>query len=138
MIAVDTNVLVRLLVEDDPREAEAARALVATAKEDGEPILVVDPVLCELEWVLEAAYDATRKDIAKAVQGLLEDEAFVFVDRTSVAEALGHYRQTSADLSDCLILVGARRSGARTTVTFDRRLRRVPGAIVLRPSRAAR
>lgn len=138
MIGVDTNVLIRLLVDDDPREAEAARALVATAKEDGETILVIDPVLCELEWVLEAAYDATRKEIARAVQGLLDDDVFAFVDRVSVAEALAHYRQTSADLSDCLILVGARRAGARTTVTFDRRLRRVPGALVLRPAAAAR
>lgn len=135
MIAVDTNVLVRLLVEDDPREAQAARTLVATAKEDGEPILVVDPVLCELEWVLEAAYGAARKEIAKAVQGLLDDDAFVFVDRVSVVEALGHYRQTAADLSDCLILTDARRAGARTTATFDRGLRRVPGALVLKAVR---
>jgi predicted nucleic-acid-binding protein len=131
VISIDTNVLVRLLVNDDPGEVGAARALVASAKEDGEPIFVGDPVLCEMEWVLESGYDATRKEIAAAVQGLLDDGAFAFSDRESVVEALRHYRQTPADLSDCLIAACAKRAGARITVTFDRQMRRVPGCMVL-------
>ena len=138
MIALDTNVIVRLLVEDDPREAAAARSVVAAAREASDDLLIVDVVLCELEWVLEAAYGATRQEIAKAVQGLLDDGAFVFTDRTAVVEALAYYRQSSADLSDCLIVVTARRAGAATTTTFDRRLRRVPGAVVLRPKGSSR
>ena len=135
MIAVDTNVLVRVLVEDDEREAAAARDLVATARENQEPVLVTAPVLCELEWVLESAYRATRKDVAKAVQAFLDDAGFLVDGRDSVVEALAHYRETAADFSDCLIAATARRAGARTTATFDRRLGRVPGCTVIRPGR---
>ncbi len=135
MIAVDTNVLVRLLVEDDEREAATARELVATARENQEPVLVTAPVLCELEWVLKSAYHATRKDIAKAVEAFLDDGTFLVDGRESVVEALTHYRETAADLSDCLIAAIARRAGARTTATFDRRLGRVPGCTVLRAGR---
>jgi len=133
VIAADTNVLVRLLVEDDEKEAAAVRELVAAAKEHQEPVLVTAPVLCELEWVLESAYDASRKDIAKAVQAFLDDAVFVVDGRDAVVEALAHYRETAADFSDCLIVATARRAGARTIATFDRRLRRVPGCTVLRP-----
>ncbi len=86
MISIDTNVRVRLLVNDDPGEVAAARALMASAKEDGEPLFVGDPVLCELEWVLESGYDATRRDITAAVRGLLDDGAFAFSDRKSVSK----------------------------------------------------
>jgi predicted nucleic-acid-binding protein len=88
-----------------------------------------------MEWVLESAYGACRKDIAKAVQLFLDDATFQVDGRESVVEALTHYRQTAADLSDCLIAATARRAGARTTVTFDRRLARIPGCSVLRAGR---
>jgi predicted nucleic-acid-binding protein len=135
VIAADTNVLVRLLVEDDEREAAAARELIAAARENQEPVLVTAPVLCELEWVLESAYRATRKDIAKALQAFLDDGTFLVDGREAVVEALTHYGETAADFSDCLIAATARRAGARTTATFDRRLGRVPGCTLLRAAR---
>jgi predicted nucleic-acid-binding protein len=133
VIAADTNVLIRLLVQDDQKEAAAARDLVAAARNNQEPVLVTAPVLCELEWVLESAYGATRRDIAKALQAFLDDAVFAVDGRESVIEALAHYRETAADFSDCLIVATARRAGARRTATFDRRLRRLPGCTVLRP-----
>jgi predicted nucleic-acid-binding protein len=77
MIAVDTNVLVRLVVKDDPDQFALAERLVREAAESGEPCLVSDPVLCELEWVLESSYGASRSDVLAAMQNLLARGAFV-------------------------------------------------------------
>lgn len=132
MIAVDTNVLVRVLTQDDAREARAAEAVLRDSRERDEPVLVTLPVLCELEWVLETNYGVPRAEFADVVQRFLDDRALVVSDRDRVVEALAHYRDTTADLSDCLIATLARHAGARATVTFDRRMRRIPGCVVLR------
>ena len=70
MIALDTNVLVRLLVEDDAAQAARARRLVEACSEAGDVCLVSIPVLCELEWVLESVYRAPRADVEEAVRSL--------------------------------------------------------------------
>jgi predicted nucleic-acid-binding protein len=137
LIAIDTNILVRLLVEDDAGRAAAVRRLLTQAAEREEKVLLTTPVICELDWVLDAAYGARRGDVATAIDRLLDDPAFEIGEREAVSEALLNYRQTSADLSDCLIAALARRSGARVTMTFDRRMRRVPGCSVLTATRSA-
>ena len=126
MIAFDTNVLVRLLVADDPRQARRARELVVTAAERGERVLIGDIVLCELEWVLESAYKVPRREIAAAVAALDADERFCFENAERVRRALEHYLSSRADLSDLLLGLRASAAGAGTTHTFDRRLREIP------------
>jgi predicted nucleic-acid-binding protein len=91
MIAVDTNVLVRLMVEDDEEQSRRARELLAEATERGERVLVTDIVLCELEWVLDAAYRVPRKRILGAVQALCGDDRFAVQEPTRVGEALRRY-----------------------------------------------
>jgi predicted nucleic-acid-binding protein len=123
MIAFDTNILVRLMVEDDETQLRLARKLLHTAAEDNDSIFVSDVVVCELEWVLESAYDVPRDRILLAVQALVADPRFCFENDKHLATALSLYGRGKADLSDYLLGLRAEREGARTTFTFDRDLR---------------
>jgi predicted nucleic-acid-binding protein len=131
MIAIDTNVLVRLLVADDLEQAAAAQQLLEGAAEAHEPCFLSDPVLCELEWVLVSRYRARRAEVATAFLGLLGKPLFVFEDRTAILRAVESYQQSRADLSDHLIGAKARARGATTTWTFDRALRGCAGFSLL-------
>ena len=132
MIAVDTNVLLRRLLNDDAVQAEKARRLF----ESEESILVTDVVLAEAIWTLTGKrYSAGRDDIAVVVTGLLEERNVVFESRQAVWSALNDYldalpvRTASgmriADLADALIVNKARiaaqdrRERYGGTYTFD-------------------
>jgi predicted nucleic-acid-binding protein len=131
VIALDTNVLVRLLVQDDADQAGRARRLVEQCLTNGEACLVSLPVLCELEWVLETAYGASRAQVASAVKALMTTPPFELEDAEVVNAALRAYSRGKGDLSDHLIGRAARSRGARTTYTFDRDLRRAEGFSLL-------
>ncbi len=123
MIGVDTNVLVRILVEDDRAQLQRARAVLDEAAERSEKVFVSDIVLAELHWVLEDAYEVPRSKILQAIQGLVASARFEFEDTDRVNEALSLYQGGKAELSDYLLGLQASRRGARTTFTFDRALR---------------
>ncbi len=131
MIAVDTNVLLRLLIHDDARQKETVDRLLQAAREQGEVCLVSNPVLCEIEWVLTRTYRAKRRDCAVAFQGLLEDPFFVFEDRSAVGRALVLFQEGRASFADYLIGEIGQTQEARTTLTFDRDLAGHPGFTVL-------
>ena len=127
MIALDTNVLLRLLLNDDPRKSRQAQALVDRAVSRSDQVLLPDIVLCELEWVLGAAYDVPKAEIVRTLRRLLDTRVFAFLDRSTVAAALADYEAGKGDFSDYLIGASAARAGASTTYTFDRALRRAGG-----------
>ena len=123
MIALDTNVLVRLLVEDDEGQAEAARGVVRAATEDGVEVLLPQIVLCEFVWVLEGAYGASKEEIVAALEGLSRTRPFVVQDGGLVRRALDRYAEGRGDFADYLLAAVAAESGAETVCTFDRALR---------------
>ena len=135
MIAVDTNVLLRLLIEDDPRQTLAARELLESIFAEDEGCFVSDPVLCEIEWVLDSCYKASRARIVEALQELVANPHFIFVDRSAIRRALDAYRAGRADFSDYLVGSRARAQGARATYTFDRALRGDEGFVILEARR---
>ena len=122
MIGFDTNLIVRLLVEDDAAQARRARKLLEEATERDEQVLLSDIVLSELEWVLEAAYKVPRRRILTALNALLADNRFCFEDRHRVTEAINLYHQARGDLADYLIGLRSEEVGVRTTFTSDRQL----------------
>jgi len=124
VIALDTNILIRLLVRDDPGQTALAEQLLQEAADAGEQCLVSDPVLCEVEWVLESSYEARRGDILAAMQELFVADLFVFEDRETLRQVIASYQEGKADFSDYLIGAKARAKGARTTYTFERVLAR--------------
>jgi predicted nucleic-acid-binding protein len=131
VIAVDTNVLVRLVMADDPKQAALARRLIEDAIGEGTTCYVSTPVLCELEWVLVSRYGVPRAEIAAVMTRLLDNSAFVFEDRTVLLQALAAYRQSRAGFADHLIGAQAQAFGATTTWTFDRALRQCTGFSIL-------
>jgi predicted nucleic-acid-binding protein len=131
MIALDSNVLIRLLVEDDPNQANRAKRLLQSIRERREQCFISDPVLCEIEWVLDSAYGASRRDVATAIQQFLASALFVVEDPASVQRALDLFSQGKGDFSDYLLGIRGQKRGARTTYTFDRDLRGVEGFTLL-------
>ena len=131
MIALDSNVLIRFLVEDDPAQADLARRLIESALEQGERCYISDPVLCELEWVLDSAYGALRRDVATALQNIIGSPFFLFDDTASVKRALDRFFRGRADFSDYLLGTRAQERGAATTYTFDKALRDEEGFTLL-------
>ena len=132
MIGFDTNLVVRLMVEDDAAEVRRARTLLEEAAERDELVLISDIVLSELEWVLEVAYRVPRRRILAALNTLVADDRFCFEDRHRVATALNLYQQGKGDLADYLIGLRSEAVGARTTFTFDRALNNDPRFTVVR------
>ena len=131
MIALDTNVLVRFLVRDDEAQALRARTLVESCRDAGDACLVSHPVLCELEWVLEGVYRASRSDVVTAVRTLRTTPPFVLEDAPLLERALRMYSKGKGDLSDYILGEIASARGARTTYTFDRDLRNAEGFTLL-------
>lgn len=132
MIALDTNVLVRLLVGDDEAQGRVAQQLLHDAEARAERIFVSAVVLAELEWVLRSCYKASKDDVLLAVRGLLEHPLFDLDRSAAVEAALDQCFDGRADLSDYLIGSLARTFGATTTYTFDRALGGQVGFSLLR------
>ncbi len=126
MRAVDTNLLVRLLVRDDAEQVRAAESFV----ENG--AWVSHLVFAETLWVLDAVYERTPTQIATAIDLLLDHKQLTLQESGIIALALQHFRaRPSLSLSDCLVLEIARSAGHLPLGTFDKRLGKLPGALSL-------
>jgi len=119
MIGIDTNVLVRYVVQDDPRQAAVASQFIETTLGDDEPGWIASVVLCEFVWVLEAAYGYARNSIAPTLQRLFEIDRFRIEAPSLAWRALDEYR-AGADFSDALIALANEHEGCGYTATFDR------------------
>ena len=122
MRAVDTNVLVRLIARDDPRQTAAAESFVANGA------WASTLVLAESMWVLGSVYELGSKDQARAIEMLLNHRELVLQDREIVTAALQLFRARPAlGFSDCLMLETARKAGHLPLGTFDRNLAKIEG-----------
>ena len=127
MIGIDTNVLVRSLVDDDAEQAAAARELLAAASRR-EPAFLCREVVVETVWVLERTYRFARARIAETLSALLAADDLVIEAADDVAEAVARYRRGSAGFADLMILAACRRSDAQPLFTFDQQLAALDGA----------
>ena len=124
-LALDTNVLVRFLVQDDPGQgAQAARVMAGLT--EAAPGYVCREVLVELVWVLERAYGRPRAEVAAALEGLLSAPEIALEADDDTATAILRYRDEAHGFADLMIAAAARRAGARL-VTFDKRVARLEG-----------
>jgi len=124
MAAADTNVLLRLLLDDDDAQARAARAFQRTHA----PLFVSHVVLAELAWVLVSAYGFSRDRLRAVVEMLVDTDGITLQEPNVVRAALAGFRSSLADFSDCLILAVAESAAAGPLATFDRKLGRLAGA----------
>lgn len=131
MIAVDTNVLVRLFVADEPSQAAKARRVFDEAAEGGARVWVGDTVLVELAWTLSRAYALGRRDIVKALRALASHATVLLESPAAVRAATDALEQGPADFADCLLSMKAAAAGCDRLATFDRGMKGLPGATVL-------
>ena len=131
MRAVDTNVLVRVIVRDDPKQVEAAEAFISKGA------WVSHVVLVETTWVLESVYELNPELIAITVEMLLNHEHLTVQDADAVEAALESFRARPAvSFSDNLIVEIARKTGHIPVGTFDKALAKVEGVQRLQAARA--
>jgi predicted nucleic-acid-binding protein len=131
VIAVDTNVLVRLLVNDHAEQADKARGLFDRAATDGEQVWVADSVLVELAWTLARAYGRSRSDIVSALRALHRNATVMLESAPAVAAATVLFERGPADFADCLLCAKAAAAGCDRIATFDRGMRGLPTVKVL-------
>jgi len=123
MQAVDTNVLVRLLVRDNGDQAELAEEFVSQGA------WVAHLVLAETTWVLDSVYGRTPGQVADAIDMLLRHEHLTLQDSDSIERALEVFRKKPGlGFSDCLVLEISRKAGHLPLGTFDRNLGKLDGA----------
>jgi len=136
MIALDTNAVVRLLVEDDEEQAAVVRRLVQSAETSGGAILILSEVVLETVWVLESVYECSRADVVCYLDTLLAVSVVQLPDRDSIRNALAHYRK-GGDFADHLIVSQARKHQATRIFSFDRHLQEQhPGLVTSDPTTA--
>ncbi|HYO16514.1 MAG TPA: type II toxin-antitoxin system VapC family toxin [Thermoanaerobaculia bacterium] len=131
MTGIDTNVLLRHILEDEPEQTSVVNALIEKAENDREGLYVNTIVLCELIWTLRSAYRARRSEIVSVLEDLLASQVFEIQDRDLVQCALQDYRHGKADFSDYLLGWQNREAGCRETVSFDGGLKKATGFLVL-------
>lgn len=131
MTALDTNILVRCITLDDPKQAAAARRAIERAVERGETLLIEPVVLCEAVWVLEDVYGFRKPDIVPVLERILHTVEFEIADRATVWQAFEDYRRGLGGFADCYIGRANLAAGAETTLTFDKGLRESPAFRVL-------
>ena len=119
MIAIDTNVVVRLVVADDPRQTAAARRLL-----EAETVMVCTTVLLESEWVLRSAYGLSQERACKALKSFCGLSAVCLNDEERVAQAFD-LCEGGMDFADALHVAAA--VGSEAFATFDRALRKKAG-----------
>jgi predicted nucleic-acid-binding protein len=129
LAAIDTNVLVRFLVEDDERQTKAAAALIGRAVSSGKTLFVSDVVLCETVWVLVGSYGVARTEIATTLRQLLRAKHLGFQAPDILVRALEAFAMGGGDFADYLIREHARAAGYEKVATFDRALLREDGFI---------
>lgn len=128
MKALDTNVLVRFLVdaEGNPDQHEIAAEYIETHCTADSPCAVATIALCELAWVFQRVYKISRADIADEIASLLEAQQLKIPDRELIRGALADYRKSSADFPDHLIAWIGKAEGAEETATFDKKAGKAP------------
>lgn len=119
MIGLDTNVLVRYLAQDDPKQTAAATRLFASLSA-ASPAYVSQVVLVETVWVLQSRYAADASQIGRVVETLLRTDV-IQVERADVAwRALRRFRQEQGDFPDALVSELAQDAGCKQVFSFDR------------------
>ena len=131
MIGLDTNVLVRHLVQDDPGQSRRASRLISQECTRETPGFINRIVLCELVWVLESAYGYPKETIAGVLEKVLRTSQFRVEDVQSAWTAFRLYRKGKADFADCLLGTVNHRQGCDRTVTFDQHAGRLDGFVLL-------
>ena len=126
MIALDTNILVRLLTNDDPAQALRAQAALNAELAAGGAVIVSPIVLCEMVWVLTQVYGYSLAQCQLALDALLAFPALSFEDLAAVVQARQHWQRDGGDFADHMIGAAMQAQGCRCVLTFDKKAAKSP------------
>lgn len=131
MIGLDTNVVVRYLAQDDPKQSAIATRIFEQTLSQDNPGFVAVVTLCEVAWVLAECYAADRERVREAIEKILSTKQLAVETPDLVRRALRAWGDSGADFADALIGEVAAAHGAEKTVTFDRAAAKLPGFALL-------
>lgn len=129
MIGLDTNILVRLLVRDDPDQTEQARRFIDNRCTPESPGFINSVVLAEVVWVLDRVYRFPRRQIAAAIESLLMGQDRIVEYHDDVQAALAEYRSSNIDFIDAVFGRINLARGCEATATFDRKAAKLKGFV---------
>ncbi len=126
MIGLDTNVLVRYLVQDDPAQSAKATELIERRLTEQNPGFISVIAMVETAWVLERAYRLTSHQIAAAIERVLQADVLVVESEEEVFNAVIALKEKWGSFADALIAALGARAGCSHTFTFDQKALRLP------------
>lgn len=127
MNGLDTNVLVRYLVQDDLEQGKLAEEYIKSVKANGETCFINNIVLCELVWVLETSYKLGRNQVMDILEKILRTNTFDFEDKAAAWWSVQQLTKGKADFSDYLIGKLNQEAGCAETASFDAKLKGAEG-----------
>ena len=127
MIGLDTNAVIRYLVQDDKKQSAAATRFIEKSLTTETPGYINHISLCEIIWVLQRCYGVTKPQLREIIEGLLTTKQFTVENVEVTWKALRAYDANSADFCDALIGQANIHCGCEHTVTFDKKAASLPG-----------
>ena len=128
MAALDTNVLIRFLMQDEPAQLRSAQRLIRNSLGAGELLFVPVTVALELEWVLRSRFELGKPAVLQTFSQLLSTVELRFEAAACIEWALKQYKDATADFSDCLHAALAGQAGEQPLWTFDKAAAKLAGA----------
>lgn len=126
MIGLDTNVLVRYVAQDDPKQSAIASELIESLTASSPGFIALVSVV-ELVWVLQSSYQSSKSEIIVVLETLLRTRELTLENAETVWQALRRFSESNADFADCLIERSANAAGCDHTVTFDSKAAKTAG-----------
>lgn len=127
MIGLDTNILVRYLTQDDPVQSPAATEIIERRLTEEKPGFVSIVAMVETVWVLERAYQLSPREIARAVERVLQTNVLIVENEQEVFTGMIALKNGQGSFGDAVIAALGARVGCSYTLTFDRKALRLPG-----------
>ena len=122
MVAIDTNILTRYILQDDRKQANEAKQIIDGALERGETLFITDIVLCELVWFIKRFFGYDKGTIINMLEGIYSSSQTRFASRERVRTAIDAYSKGKGDFADYMIREQAFEAGSKCVVTFDEAL----------------
>jgi predicted nucleic-acid-binding protein len=130
MIGLDTNVLVRYVMQDDVRQSAKATQLIESLSQESKGFVSL-VALIESIWVFECCYELKKPQVVMTIEQLLRSRELLIESSESVWKALRVFKSATADFADCMIGVASHQVGCATVMTFDRAASKLNGMTLL-------
>lgn len=121
MKALDTNVIIRFLVNDDKKQGETVKGLFLKAEREQKSFYITNPVLLEVIYVLESVYKFQRSEILNAIDSMVMMKILVFENPDVLQRLTAIGERSTIELEDLLVGLIAQDNGCETTITFDKK-----------------